>query len=130
MPLSTFKSSRILDLVFCDVWGPAPVTSSDGHNYFLLCVDHFTCYMWIFPLKQKSDVYATFKNFLAMVERQFNTKLKSVQTDWGGEFRNLSNFFSLLGIIHRRSCLHTSEQNGFAERRHRHVVETGLTLLA
>ncbi|GJW08305.1 putative RNA-directed DNA polymerase [Tanacetum coccineum] len=65
-----------------------------------------------------------------MVERQFTTKLKNVQTDWGGEFRNLALFFSSLGIIHRRSCPHTSEQNGFVERRNRHVVETGLTLLA
>ncbi|KAD2392993.1 hypothetical protein E3N88_39970 [Mikania micrantha] len=65
-----------------------------------------------------------------MAERQFNTKLKNVQTDWGGEFRNLAPFFSSLGIIHRRSCPHTSEQNGIVERRHRHVVETGLALLA
>ncbi|GKA53687.1 retrovirus-related pol polyprotein from transposon TNT 1-94 [Tanacetum coccineum] len=79
---------------------------------------------------QKSDVYSTFKSFVQMVERQFTTKLKNVQTDWGGEFRNLASFFSSLGIIHRRSCPHTSEQNGFVERRNRHVVETGLTLLA
>ncbi|GKB50910.1 retrovirus-related pol polyprotein from transposon TNT 1-94 [Tanacetum coccineum] len=65
-----------------------------------------------------------------MVERQFTTKLKNLQTDWGGEFRNLASFFSSLGIIHRRSCPHTSEQNGFVERRNRHVVETGLTLFA
>nr|GEV05502.1 retrovirus-related Pol polyprotein from transposon TNT 1-94 [Tanacetum cinerariifolium] len=56
--------------------------------------------------------------------------VKNVQTDWGGEFRNLASFFSSLGIIHRRSCPHTSEQNDFVERRNRHVVETGLTLLA
>ncbi|GJS38076.1 putative ribonuclease H-like domain-containing protein [Tanacetum coccineum] len=79
---------------------------------------------------QKSDMYSTFKSFVQMVERQFTTKLKNVQTDWGGEFRNLALFFSSLGIIHRRSCPHTSEQNGFVERRNRHVVETGLTLLA
>ncbi|GJV38730.1 putative RNA-directed DNA polymerase [Tanacetum coccineum] len=66
---------------------------------------------------QKSDVYSTFKSFVQMVERQFTTKLKNVQTDWGGEFRNLASFFSSLGIIHRRSCSHTSEQNGFVERR-------------
>ncbi|GJV06742.1 putative RNA-directed DNA polymerase [Tanacetum coccineum] len=65
-----------------------------------------------------------------MVECQFTTKLKNVQTDWGGEFRNLASFFSSLGIIHRRSCPHTSEQNGFVERRNRHVVEISLTLLA
>ncbi|GJU99550.1 putative RNA-directed DNA polymerase [Tanacetum coccineum] len=50
--------------------------------------------------------------------------------DWGGEFRNLSTFFTSLGILHRLSCPHTSEQNGLVERRHRHVVETGLTLLS
>ncbi|KAJ0882624.1 putative RNA-directed DNA polymerase [Helianthus annuus] len=127
---SDYKSSNVLDLVFCDVWGPAPVTSFDGHNYFLLCVDHYSSFMWIFPLKLKSDVFSVLTRFVAMAERQFQTKLKSIQTDWGGEFRNLSSFFSSLGIIHRLSCPHTSEQNGTVERRHRHVVETGLTLLA
>ncbi|GJY11383.1 putative RNA-directed DNA polymerase [Tanacetum coccineum] len=126
---SSFNSTNVLDLIFCDVWGPAPIKSYNGDSYFLLCVDHFTRYMWIFPLKHKSDVCATFKTFHAMVERQFNTKLKSIQTDWEGEFRPLSLFLSSLGIIHRLSCPHTSEQNGFVERRHRHVVETGLTLL-
>ena len=28
------------------------------------------------------------------------------------------------------SCPHTHQQNGAAERKHRHIVETGLTLLA
>ena len=45
---SSYKSSSILDLVFCDVWGPAPVPSYDGHLYFLLCVDHFSSYIWLF----------------------------------------------------------------------------------
>nr|GEV53442.1 G-type lectin S-receptor-like serine/threonine-protein kinase At4g27290 [Tanacetum cinerariifolium] len=40
-----------------------------------------------------------------------------------------SQFLSPLGIMHRRSCPHTSKQNGFVERRHRHVVETWLTFL-
>ena len=65
---STFSSSNVLDLIFCDVWGPAPVKSFHGDSYFLLCVDHFTRYMWIYPLKHKSDVCATFKTFHAMVE--------------------------------------------------------------
>nr|XP_043631213.1 uncharacterized protein LOC122602692 isoform X1 [Erigeron canadensis] len=127
---SNNKSSRVLDPVFCDVWGPPPIPSSDGHRYFLLCVDHFSSFMWIYPLKQKSDVFLTFKQFFLMVERQFQTKLKFVQTDWGGEFRNIRSFFASVGIIHRLSCPHTSEQNGTVEQRHLHVVETGLTLLA
>lgn len=92
-------------------------------HIFILCVDHFSKFMWIFPLKQKYEVFDIFKRFLVMVERKYNTKLKSVQTDWRGEFRPLPNFFSSIGVIHWISCPHTSEQNGLVERRHRHVVE-------
>ncbi|GJT42760.1 reverse transcriptase domain-containing protein [Tanacetum coccineum] len=60
---SVFRSKNIIDLVYCDVWGPPPLLSFEE-------------------------------------------------------------------IIHRRSCPHTSEQNGFVERRNRYVMETDLTLLA
>lgn len=39
-------------------------------------------------------------------------------------------FLSSNGISNQISCPHTSEQNGVAKRKHRHVVETSLTLLA
>ncbi|KAD4179956.1 hypothetical protein E3N88_28547 [Mikania micrantha] len=130
LPNSNFRNNHVLDLVYCDVWGPAPTLSIDGCRFFLLCVDHHTRYMWFYPLVHKSDVFSALTNFIKMSERQFNTKLKSIQSYWGGEFRNLTHFFNNLGIIHRRSCPYTSEQNGIIERRHRHVVETGLTLLA
>nr|TKR84778.1 hypothetical protein D5086_0000254410 [Populus alba] len=42
----------------------------------------------------------------------------------------LHNFFVAHGIIHRFSCPGTPEQNGLAERRHRHIVDTGRTLMA
>ena len=38
--------------------------------------------------------------------------------------------FCHTGILHRVSCPHTSQQNGIVERKHRHLVETGLALLA
>lgn len=69
-------------------------------------------------------------SFLTMVELQFNTKLKSIQTDWSGEFHKLTPFFSKMGSHQRVSCTHTHEQNGLVEWRHRHIVEMGLTLLA
>ena len=59
-----------------------------------------------------------------------NAKIKTVQTDWGGEYRRLSRYFQKEGIAHRVSCPHTSQQNGIAERKHRHIVETGIALLA
>jgi histone deacetylase 1/2 len=35
-----------------------------------------------------------------------------------------------MGISHHLSCPHAHQQNGSAERKHRHIVEVGLTLLA
>ena len=52
-----------------------------------------------------------------------------VQSNWGVEYRSLHNFLESCGITHRVSCLHTHQQNGVVERKHCHVVETGLALL-
>jgi len=77
----------------------------------------------------KSDVFNIFHQFQALVERQFALKIKSVQTDWGGEYQKLNTYFKTIGIHHRVICPHIHEQNGMVERRHKHIVETGLTLL-
>lgn len=51
--------------------------------------------------------------------------------DNGKEFVNhyLINLFLISGIIHQTSCPHTPEQNGVVERKHRHLMDTTLTLL-
>jgi len=49
--------------------------------------------------------------------------------DWGGGYCKLNKFFQTIGIHHRLICPHNHEQNGTVEHRHRHIVETGLTLL-
>ena len=41
----------------------------------------------------------------------------------------LSTFLATHDISHHTSPPHTSKHNGFSERRHRHIVETGLALL-
>ncbi|KAK2368390.1 WD40 repeat-containing protein HOS15 [Trifolium repens] len=41
-PASTTVYTTPLELVVCDLWGPAPITSSSGFTYFLTCVDAFS----------------------------------------------------------------------------------------
>ena len=53
----------------------------------------------------------------------------SVYSDNGGEYIKLTLFLTHHGISHLTTPPHTPQHNGTAERRHRHVVETGLTLL-
>jgi histone deacetylase 1/2 len=123
------KTSALLDLFFSDVWGLASMFSSDGFNYFVIFVDAHTKHIWYYPFVAKSNVFSTFQRFQTLVERQFSFKIKSVQTDWSGEYRKLNKFFQTISINHRLIGLHTHEQNDTVECRHRHIVKTGLTLL-
>ncbi|KAA3486844.1 Retrovirus-related Pol polyprotein from transposon TNT 1-94 [Gossypium australe] len=75
-------------------------------------------------------IFLGFISFNKMVKTQFGKYIKSFQSDWGGEYHAFTSVLVNLGILHRLSCPHKSEQNGVAERKHRHIVETGLTLLA
>ena len=48
----------------------------------------------------------------------------------GGEFKTFEPFLKKERIALRHSCPYLHEQNGKVERKHRHIVEIGLTLLA
>lgn len=130
LPLTNNRVTSVLELLYSDVWGPSPYLSMEGHKYFVLFIDAYSKFIWFYPMQNKSDVFPIFKKFQLFVERQFGCKIKSIQTDWGGEYRKLSTFFESIGIFHRLACPHTHEQNGMVERRNRHIVETGITLLA
>ena len=119
------------DLLHMDVWGPAPVSSFQGFRYYLLIMDDYTKFVWVFPLHYKSQVATAISNFHSYVSTQFGVSIKTFRSDNGGEFINhyLSHLFSSFGILHQTSCPYTPEQNGSAERKHRHLMETTLTML-
>ena len=96
--------------------------SSSGYRYYINFIDAFSRFTWIFLLKHKSDVLQTFSNFKTQVELQLGYKIKAIQTDWGEEYRALTDLLMSHGIIHRNSCPHTHEQNGVGKRKHRHIV--------
>lgn len=47
-----------------------------------------------------------------------------------GEYPTVAHVCKHLGIQIRVSCPYTSAQNGCVERKHRHLIETGFTMLA
>lgn len=126
---TSIVSNRPLHYVFADVWS-SPITSIDNYRYYLILVDHYTRYTWLYPLKQKSYVKETFIAFKGLVEKQFQSQLANFYTDNGGEFIALRKYLSDNGISHLTSPPHTPEHNRISERKHRHVVETGMTLLS
>ena len=114
--------------MFSDIWGPAPSSVGRYTNYVSF-IDDFSKYVWIYLLKKKSDVFQIFHNFQQLVG-QFDRKILALQSDWGGEYEKLNSFFQKIGIEHHVSCPYADQQNGSAERKHCHIVEVGLALLA
>ena len=117
------------EYLYADVWGPSPVPSADVYRYYVLLVDHFIKYCWYYPMRNKSDVSSIFVQFTTMVENQFPRKIKNFYSDNSAEFIKLRPLLVARGISHFTTALHTSQKNSTVERRHRHIVETGMTLL-
>jgi transposase InsO family protein len=128
---STRVSTFPLQLTHTEIW-TSPILSHTGFKYYIVFIDDFSRFAWIYPLHQKSEAFTIFTQFKALVENQFSTSIKQLQFDGGGEYTSLQfqNFLTKHGIAFRKTCPYTSPQNGIAERKLRHILETGLTLLA
>ncbi|GJR34587.1 ribonuclease H-like domain-containing protein [Tanacetum coccineum] len=130
-PLSDHKSVKPGELVHLDLWGLYRVSSREGFKYFLTIVNDYSKAVWTYLLKTKDEVFDCFVNFIKLIHNQFDAKIKTIRSDNGTEFVNKKMFtlFSDLGIIHHTSCTHTPQQNGIAERKHRHLLNVAWSLM-
>jgi hypothetical protein len=128
-PVSMSASTKPLELVFSDVWGAVP-ESVGRFKYYVSFINDYSKFTWVYLLRYKSEVLEKFKEFQSLVERLFYHKIIMVQSDWGGEYEKLCSFFTKIWTSHLVSCPRAHQQNGSAERKHRHIVEVGLSLLA
>ena len=78
MPFNTSKSisTDIFDLIHSDVWRPSSVFSIGGSQYFVIFVDDYSRYSWIFNMKHRSKLLEVYSNFAKMVETQFSKRIK------------------------------------------------------
>jgi hypothetical protein len=114
-----------LELVHTDVWGPAAVSSIGGKSYFVTFIDDHSRKVWVYFLKQKSEVYEVFKKWKAMVENETGLKIKKLRSDNSGEYEDtgFKRFCFENGIRLERTVPGTPQQNGVAERMNRTLTE-------
>ncbi|KAE8674175.1 hypothetical protein F3Y22_tig00111769pilonHSYRG00531 [Hibiscus syriacus] len=118
-----FKTAKhttqgILDYVHSDLWGPSTTSSLGGSRYYVTFIDDFSRKVWVYFLKQKSEVFEKFKLWKREVENQIGRKIKCLRSDNGTEYTDSQflHFCKEHGIKRHFTVCKTPQQNGVAER--------------
>ena len=58
------------------VWGPSPISTPSGSHYFVIFVDDFSRYTWIYLFKNRFELYQIYRDFTKMIEIQLSKPIK------------------------------------------------------
>nr|KYP63600.1 Retrovirus-related Pol polyprotein from transposon TNT 1-94 [Cajanus cajan] len=100
-------------------------------RYFVTFIDEFSRCTWVYLMKDRTELLSIFMSFFNEIKNQFGRLIKIFRSDNAKEYfsSELSSFLSSQGVLHQSTCPHTPQQNGIAERKNRHLVETVRTLM-
>ena len=107
-------TTRPLELLHMDLFGPQNYASLGGNKYGLVIVDDFSRFTWVFFLDGKNKVVDIFKSFPKRPQTEYELTLKHIRSHNGTEFKNthIKEFLDDYGITHEFSTAYTPQQNG------------------
>ncbi|GJZ48055.1 retrovirus-related pol polyprotein from transposon TNT 1-94 [Tanacetum coccineum] len=126
------STTRCLELLHMDLFGPSAVRSYGGNRYTLVIVDDYSRYTWTRFLKDKTKAFDQFEIFSRKIQNQLGCLIVSIRTDHDREFDNevqFGEFCNTNGITHNFSTLRTPQSNGVVERKNRTLQEMSRTML-
>jgi len=125
------STTRPLEMLHMDLFGPSRTISIGGNYYGLVVVDDFSRYTWTLFLVTKDEAFSAFKKLAKTIQNEKNYTFASIKTDHGREFQNenFEMFCEKFGIQHNFSALRTPQQNGVVERKNKALEEIARTLL-
>ena len=124
-PNTERQSTRVLDLAHTDICGPINTATSGGSRYFLTMIDDFSRYTMVYFFKRKSEAAEVIEEYVTMVPNRFRRSPIVIRSDQGGEYKSkrLGQFYRAKGIVPQFTVGYSPQQNGFAERKNRTLVE-------
>ncbi|GJU51103.1 retrovirus-related pol polyprotein from transposon TNT 1-94 [Tanacetum coccineum] len=126
------STTRCLELLHMDLFGPSAVRSYGGNRYTLVIVDDYSRYTWTRFLKDKTEAFDQFEILSRKIQNQLGCSIVSIRTDHGREFDNevqFGEFCNANGITHNFSAPRTPQSNGVVERKNRTLQEMSRTML-
>jgi transposase InsO family protein len=124
-------TERSLELLYMDLFDPIAYISIDGSKYYLVIMDDYSRFTWVFFLQEKSQTQETLKRFLRRAQNEFRLRIKKIRSDNGTEFKNsqIEGFLEEEGIKHEFSSPNTPQQNGVVDRNNRTLLDMARTML-
>jgi transposase InsO family protein len=131
-PLKTMLStSKPLELLHMDLFGPTSYKSICGNLYCLVIVDDYSCYTWTLFLGDKSETLKIFKTFARRVQREYNSSIVKIRSDNGSKFKNMNieHWCDKDGVKHEFSTTYTPQQNRVVERKNQTLITLARAML-
>ncbi|MBW0523649.1 hypothetical protein O181_063364 [Austropuccinia psidii MF-1] len=119
------------DLMMSDVLGPMPILDIHQNKYILTLRDHFSTFVFCFPIKTCDEVPTVLTKTFALIHSVFGKSVKSLRTDNAKEYmgQNFKIILMSMGTQQLFTCPYTPEQNGEAERLNRTLGDAARTML-
>jgi hypothetical protein len=104
-------TTRPLEMLHMDLFGPVAYISIDGNKYGLVIVDDYSRFTWVFFLQDKIETQEVLKKFLRMTQNEFDAKVKKIRSDNDSEFKNtqIEDFLDEEGIKHEFLAPYTTQ---------------------
>ncbi|XP_066159889.1 uncharacterized protein [Oryza sativa Japonica Group] len=77
---NVMTTTRLLELLHMDLFGPIAYLSIGGNKYGLVIVDDFSRFTWVFFLHDKSETQAIFKKFARRAQNEFDLKINKARS--------------------------------------------------
>jgi len=114
------------DEIHTDVWGPASISTCQGHQYFITFTDDATRLTITYLMCTKDQALEAYKSFEAWALTQGHCRaIKVLRSDRGGEY--LSDVFNAhlaaTGTVRKLTVHNIPQLNGVAERLNRTLLK-------
>jgi transposase InsO family protein len=81
-------TTRPLEMLHMDLFGPIAYISIRGNKYGLVIVDDYSHFTWVLFLPDKGETQEVLKKFLKRAQNEFDDKVKRSRSDNSTEFKN------------------------------------------